>query len=163
MRVSKPAQARHDAATLPRIRDLEADGLSLRQIADQLQQDGIPSPGGVGKWSHIAVKRILERAEQTTAPPPSAPIVNVNGAGNMTGTVTITVSGVRTVRVAPVSINTHAAETPAPQKESLIKRPEPYTLLDDLRAPREGGYNLVEALNAAAGRPLAFSLRRGSR
>ena len=73
MRVSKPAQARHDAATLPRIRDLEADGLSLRQIADQLQQDGIPSPGGVGKWSHIAVKRILERAEQTPAPPPFRP------------------------------------------------------------------------------------------
>ena len=161
MRVSKPAQARHDAATLPRIRDLEADGLSLRQIADQLQQDGIPSPGGVGKWSHIAVKRILERAAQEH-PHSAGPIVNVNGGGNMTGTVTITVSGVKTVRVAPVNITTPASQSQPPPKASLIEHPEPYTLLDDLRAVREGGYNLTEALNAAAGRPLASSLRRGS-
>ena len=162
MRVSKPAQARHDAATLPRIRDLEADGLSLRQIADQLQQDGIPSPGGVGKWSHIAVKRILERAEQDPPATPG-PIVNVKGGGNMTGTVTITVSGVKTVSVAPVNITTADSQSRPLPKESLIKRPESYTLLDDLRAAREGGYNLTEALNAAAGRPLAFSFRRGGR
>ena len=162
MRVSKPAQARHDAAALPRIRALESDGLSLRQIADQLQQDGIPSPGGVGKWSHIAVKRILERAGQAAEPAPG-PIVNVNGAGNMTGTVTITVSGVETVSVAPVNISTADSQSPPRPKESLIERPEAYTLLDDLRAGREGGYNLFEALNAAACGRAAASLKRGGR
>ena len=162
MRVSKPAQARHDAASLPRIRDLEADGLSLRQIADQLQQDGIPSPGGVGKWSHIAVKRILERAEEEPTPS-TAPHVSVKGGGNMTGTVTITVSGVKTVRVAPVNITTPALQSQSQPKDSLIEHPEPYTLLTDLRTAREGGCTLTEALNAAPGRPVAFSLRRGSR
>ena len=156
MRVSKPAQTRHDAATLPRIRDLEADGLSLRQIADQLQQDGIPSPGGVGKWSHIAVKRILERAEQEH-PHSAGPIVNVNGGGNMTGTVTITVSGVKTVSVAPVNINTppHSLNRSRKPPLSSTLNPIPCSMIS--APPVRGGYNLTEALNAAAGRPLAFS------
>ena len=58
-------QARHDAAVLPGIRDLEAAGLSLREIADQLQADGFPSPRRGSQWSHIAVIRILERADKT--------------------------------------------------------------------------------------------------
>ena len=162
MRVSKPAQARHDAASLPRIRDLKADGLSLRQIATHLQQDGIPSPGGGRKWSHIAVKRILERAEQDP-PTPAAPIVHINGAGNMTGTVTITVSGVKTVSVAPVNICTADSQSPPLPKESPLTPPEPYTLLADLRAARERGYNLTQVLNAALHPPPAFSFRSGGR
>ena len=39
-------------------------GLSLREIADQLQADGFPSPRRGSQWSHTAVIRILARADK---------------------------------------------------------------------------------------------------
>ena len=77
---TKLDQAAHDAAVLPRIRDLVADHQSLRQIADQLEADGFPSPSGQSQWSYVAVKRILDRAG-TPAPesnPPTPPAADDN-------------------------------------------------------------------------------------
>ena len=68
-------QAQHDAAVLPRIQELKAQGRSLREIADRLQQEGVPPPRRGGRWSHPAVGRILGRAErprpEEASPPPS--------------------------------------------------------------------------------------------
>ena len=65
-------EAGHDSAALPRIQTLHAAGLSLRQIAAQLQREGIPTPAG-GQWSHKAVARILNRAKTPAAAEPDAP------------------------------------------------------------------------------------------
>ena len=45
----------HASAPLDRIRALKAEGLSLRQIAEQLQQDGVPPPGADSRWHHNTV------------------------------------------------------------------------------------------------------------
>ena len=67
-------QAEHDRAVLPRIRELKAEGRSLREIADHLQDEGVPTARRGGQWNHKAVDRILARAEQTqpeeASPPP---------------------------------------------------------------------------------------------
>ena len=68
-------QAEHDRTVLPRIRELMAEGRSLRRIAQQLEDDGVPTARPGGRWTHIAVGRILGRAERTppeeASPPPS--------------------------------------------------------------------------------------------
>jgi len=113
-------QARHDAAVLPRIRDLEAGGLSLRQIADQLQADGFPTPGGRGRWSYMAVQRILARAgnppgggeaEQKSQ---AAVTITVNGAVNTNVPVAHQSGGEVTIEVAsppapPTMTNPHVS------------------------------------------------------
>ena len=68
-------QAEHDRTVLPRIQALLAQSRSRREIAEQLQQDGVPTARRGGKWTHIAVGRILARAERTQpqeASPPAA-------------------------------------------------------------------------------------------
>ena len=70
-------QAEHDKTVLPRIQELKAEGRSLRGIAEQLQRDGVPTARRGGQWTHIAVGRILDRAERTppeeaSPPPPQA-------------------------------------------------------------------------------------------
>ena len=139
---SKVDQARHDAAVLPRIRDLESDGLSLRQIADQLQADGFPTPRQGNRWSYMAVRRILDRAgkspgqagEVAAKIPPSVTItvtgpVTTNAPMAQTGgEVTIEVSG---------TVNTNGAPPPTPEPEQaeppsknlMIKLAEANTLL----------------------------------
>ena len=118
---SKPARARHDAAALPRIRDLAATGLSLREIADQLDADGLPPPRRGSRWSPTAVKRILDRATQA---PPNSPqaTVRVDGPVNMTGPLTIFASGpVNTA--GPVNITTReaaATDEEQPKDSSII-------------------------------------------
>ena len=52
-------QAEHDRTVLPRIRELMAEGRSLRGIAQQLEDDGVPTARPGGRWTHIAVGRIL--------------------------------------------------------------------------------------------------------
>ena len=68
-------QAEHDRTVLPRIHALLAQGRSRREIAEQLQHDGVPTARRGGKWTHIAVGRILARAErpqpQEASPPPA--------------------------------------------------------------------------------------------
>ncbi len=49
-----------DAATEARIRELRAEGLSLRKIADALAEAGVPTAAG-GKWWPATVRQILER------------------------------------------------------------------------------------------------------
>ena len=70
-------QVQHASAPLDRIRALKAEGLSLRQIAAQLHQDGVPPPGRSSRWHHNAVDRLLARAgarpEEASASPPAAP------------------------------------------------------------------------------------------
>lgn len=72
-------QAAHDRTVLPRIQELKAAGRSRREIAAQLQQDGVPTARRGGKWTHIAVGRILDRAARTPPeearplPPPPEP------------------------------------------------------------------------------------------
>ena len=68
-------QAEHDRTVLPRIQALLAQGRSRREIAEQLQQDGVPTARRGGKWTHIAVGRILARADRPQpeeARPPAA-------------------------------------------------------------------------------------------
>jgi DNA invertase Pin-like site-specific DNA recombinase len=48
------------APVADRLRALRADGLSLRRIADTLNGEGIPSPGGVS-WGAVNVQRALAR------------------------------------------------------------------------------------------------------
>jgi DNA invertase Pin-like site-specific DNA recombinase len=50
------------APVADRLRALRAEGLSLRKIADRLNGDGIPSPGGVS-WGAVNVQRALARVE----------------------------------------------------------------------------------------------------
>lgn len=59
--------ARHKAEALDRVapiagrlRALRAEGLSLRKIADRLNGEGIPSPGGAS-WGAVNVQRTLAR------------------------------------------------------------------------------------------------------
>ena len=66
-------QAEHDRTVLPRIQALLTQGRSRREIAEQLQHDGIPTARPGGKWTHIAVGRILARAEQTQPEEASPP------------------------------------------------------------------------------------------
>ena len=54
------------APTLQRIRELQAQGVSLRDIADLLAAEGVPLPGRREKWTHTAVRSCLNQ-------PPSAP------------------------------------------------------------------------------------------
>ena len=155
---SKPARARHDAAALPRIRDLASAGLSLREIADQLDADGLPPPRRGSRWSPTAVKRILDRADQA---PPNSPqaTVRVDGAVNMTGPLTIFASGpVNTT--GPVNITTHEAAAAAaaaaeeqPEDSSIIlARP---SLPFPLSRPRRRGMVYELALSPAD--PLGLS------
>ena len=48
------------APVADRLRALRADGLSLRRIADTLNGEGIPSPGGAS-WGAVNVQRALAR------------------------------------------------------------------------------------------------------
>jgi DNA invertase Pin-like site-specific DNA recombinase len=50
------------APVADRLRALRADGLSLRRIADTLNGEGIPSPGGAS-WGAVNVQRALARVE----------------------------------------------------------------------------------------------------
>ena len=69
-------QSRHDPAVLPRIRELRAEGRSLREIAAILQDEGVPPLRRGGRWNHKAVERLLARAGGRTpieeASPPAA-------------------------------------------------------------------------------------------
>lgn len=121
---SKTVQAAHDAAVLPRIRELEADGLSLRQIAEQLQTDGFPTPRAGKQWNHIAVKRILERAAARTPTP--------EDTVTLQGPVTVTANGV--TLSGPVTIHgaTHVNggdRTKEPASSGIIDHIDTPTLL----------------------------------
>jgi DNA invertase Pin-like site-specific DNA recombinase len=43
---------------------LQHEGLSLQRIADRLHDQGVPTPSGTGRWSAVAVSRVLKRLQQ---------------------------------------------------------------------------------------------------
>lgn len=59
VRIEKANKLASDLA--PMIRDLQAEGRSLRRIAAELTQRGIDTPRKGGKWSAAQVSRILQR------------------------------------------------------------------------------------------------------
>ena len=158
---NKVDQARHDAAVLPRIRDLKADGLSLRQIADQLQADGFPTPGRRGQWSYVAVQRILERAGKSPDPEGEVsaklpPPVTITVTGPVTtnapmaqtgGEVTIKVSGTVNTNGAPSSPSPETEPTPEHSRGSLIELVRPETLYALPPYPVRGGQVQYPALD----------------
>ena len=134
---NKQDQAKHDASVLPRIQALENEGKTLRQIADQLEAEGHPSPARGRKWSHNAVKRILERAKQPQPAPSTVQIsdpVTVRGPLIVTGPVTITGPVTMT---DPVTMTTQGWPTAASAKDSSpIELVRPATPLDLMRCER---------------------------
>jgi DNA invertase Pin-like site-specific DNA recombinase len=64
---NKEKAAKGRAVVLPEIKQLQASGArSLREIADGLNAQDIPTPRG-DKWSAVQVKRILDKAGETEA------------------------------------------------------------------------------------------------
>lgn len=53
-----------DAATVHRITDLRAEGLSMGKIADALNADGVPTAHGGAKWYASTIKRVLDSESQ---------------------------------------------------------------------------------------------------
>ena len=137
---SKTVQAAHDAAILPRIRELEADGLSLRQIAEQLQADGFPTPRAGKQWNHIAVKRILERAAARTPTPEDT--VTLKGPVTVTANG-VTLSGPVTIHGA-THVNGTARET-VPEASSIIDHVDTPTLLALMLPPARSSFPLPPA------------------
>lgn len=144
----KMTQARHDAAVLPRIRDLEARGLSLRQIADQLQEDSFPTPGGRGQWSYMAVQRILARAAKPLPPggqpvPESPPpmTITVNGPVHTNVPVTHQAGGQVTIQVS----GPETKPTESRIGDSLVQVVDPAILSTLPPAPGESVYELIQS------------------
>ncbi|MDE2812705.1 MAG: recombinase family protein [Gemmatimonadota bacterium] len=54
--------------TLQRVRELRAQGHSLRQIAAFLQAEGIPPPGRRRTWTHTAVRWCLSQRAASASP-----------------------------------------------------------------------------------------------
>ncbi|MCW5871546.1 MAG: recombinase family protein [Candidatus Eremiobacteraeota bacterium] len=54
------APSLNDAATIVRTAELKAQGLTLRQVAEQLTAEGFQTLRG-GRWEAMTVKRLLER------------------------------------------------------------------------------------------------------
>jgi hypothetical protein len=60
---STPAIADHNAAVLTRLRAMQAEGLSLQAIANQLNGEGVPTLSGKGRWQKGTIGNLLAQAE----------------------------------------------------------------------------------------------------
>jgi hypothetical protein len=60
---SRPAIATPKAAVLTRLRALQAEGLSLQAMADRLNDEGIPTLSGKGRWQKGTIGNLLAREE----------------------------------------------------------------------------------------------------
>jgi Recombinase len=61
---SRPSIAAPKDAVLKRLRDMQAEGLSLQKIADRLNADGVPTLSGKGRWQKGTIGNLLaERNE----------------------------------------------------------------------------------------------------
>lgn len=147
---NKMDQTRHDEAVLPRIRDLEARGLSLRQIAEQLHADGFPTPSGRGQWSYMAVQRILDRATKPSprgaaagAKSPAPVTITVNGEVHTNVPVAHQAGGQVTIQVSPPTLAPQPAESPT--RDSLVQVVDPATLYALPPAPGETVYELRQS------------------
>jgi hypothetical protein len=73
----------HAQTVAPRIRELMASGMTLAQIADSLQRDGVRTPRG-GKWRPETILRILELASggaPAAQPGPAEPALTLYHVG----------------------------------------------------------------------------------
>lgn len=61
------------ADLLPIIREIQAGGVSLRQVAAELTRRGIETPRKGGVWSGVQVGRVLERLGEPQIAPPIEP------------------------------------------------------------------------------------------
>ena len=62
------------APTLQRIRELQAQRVSLRDIAEILTAEGVPLPGRRKTWHHTAVRTCLKQPASAPSAPASPPI-----------------------------------------------------------------------------------------
>lgn len=56
----KKSQGEQRAAILQRLRALQAEGLSLQAIANQLNADGVPTLSGRGQWQKGTISNLLK-------------------------------------------------------------------------------------------------------
>ena len=63
------------APTLQRIRELQAQGVSLRDIAELFAAEGVPPPGRREKWTHTAVLSCLNQPASAPSAPASPILV----------------------------------------------------------------------------------------
>ena len=63
------------APTLQRIRELQAQGVSLRDIAEILTAEGVPLPGRRKTWHHTAVHTCLNQPASAPSAPASPTLV----------------------------------------------------------------------------------------
>jgi hypothetical protein len=58
-----PAISDHKAAVLQRLRAMHAEGLSLQAIADRLNNEGVPTLSGKGRWQKGTVSNLLKEGK----------------------------------------------------------------------------------------------------
>lgn len=58
-----PAQSYDAQQTVGLIRDLRADGLSFEKIARHLEENGVPTPSGRGRWRGQAISKLILSAD----------------------------------------------------------------------------------------------------
>jgi hypothetical protein len=58
-----PARPTTKAALLDRLRAMQAEGLSLQKMADRLNDDGVPTLSGRGRWQKGTIGHLLAQAE----------------------------------------------------------------------------------------------------
>jgi Recombinase len=58
-----PARPMPKAAVLHRLRAMRAEGLSLQQIADRLNDEGVPTLRGTGRWQKGTIGKLLAQEE----------------------------------------------------------------------------------------------------
>lgn len=64
-------QAEHDQAVWPRISELRDQGLSWRQVARTLEDEGVKTARGGGRWQPAQLQRIAQRQAKAPAPTPT--------------------------------------------------------------------------------------------
>jgi hypothetical protein len=57
--ITTAAISNHKAAILQRLRAMQAEGLSLQGIANQLNAEGVPTLSGKGRWQKDTISNLL--------------------------------------------------------------------------------------------------------
>jgi Recombinase len=58
-----PARPEPKAVLLQRFQDMQAEGLSLQKIADRLNNEGVPTLSGKGRWQKGIISNLLAQTE----------------------------------------------------------------------------------------------------
>jgi hypothetical protein len=59
----QPVMSKPKAAVLQRLQALQAEGLSLQKIADRLNNEGVPTLSGKGRWQKGTIGNLLAQKE----------------------------------------------------------------------------------------------------